>query len=213
MSSTAECGQDRSTAPPNPLDHHITSLMMASSGPAASLLAITAFVIGGCGDDRADRDADRGSQPSSSTRSSTAPRTSSAGPDSVDGYRVVRDPLVLVQPPSASGLHPLQAIVRLNKRLPRSNEGGFGANFSVETSGLDARPEKFGTESRHCYYGTMGNEHPPASLRDPYDGKKVPFEIDIVGVRRNIRTVATLHNSSGQVTRDAVAELGCRRSR
>ncbi len=125
------------------------------------------------------------------------------------GYRLLRLPIVDFERAGAGGDRGYAIFVtaRFNRALPSK---GSAANFSILSSGLDARPDTYGQSGRHCYVGTLANDDPPDALREPKTGQLVPLTIDIVGVDRDIRITVRLR-ASNPASERARQRLGCGR--
>jgi len=125
------------------------------------------------------------------------------------GYRVVGSPMIFIgeprgRPPS------IELIVRFNRPLRRDpNDGeGFGADFRIDNAGsLDAAPGRIGRASRHCYFGSYGND--TGSLKDPQDGQRVVLKIDIRGVKRQLRVPAVLRGTLPPAEQRSMNEALC----
>lgn len=124
-----------------------------------------------------------------------------------DGYRLLRLPIVDFERAGegADRGYALFVTARFNRVLPAR---GSAANFSILSSGLDARPDTYGRTSRHCYVGTLANDDPPDALREPQSGQVVPLTIDIVGIDRDIQLDVRLR-ASNQASERARRTLGC----
>lgn len=124
-----------------------------------------------------------------------------------DGYRLLRLPIVDFERAGegADRGYALFVTARFNKALPPR---GSAANFSILSSGLDARPDTYGRSGRHCYVGTLANDDPPDALREPQTGQVVPLTINIVGIDRDIQIDVRLR-ASNQASERARRALGC----
>lgn len=148
-------------------------------------------------------------QPAATNGVSSPPRLEKASE-----FRLARPPIGLLQPTSDVEL--VQVRFRMNRALPRDEQGGKGAlprdeqgakaDVLIGKAGPDAPIGAVGNASHHCYVAVIPNDFDEPVLRGAKVGDMVPL---LIRVRRAGRTSEIRESMRLRSTKASLSPLSC----